>query len=204
MTVSPSRPGTATTRSDSGSPYGRPSSRTPLWVRPVRTASATGSSGTSRSAPGDAATIRPWALMTWTTAVPAATGTGSGSRLASTSAATSRAVCRAELSRPRFSVMLSVPISRMATPASETARPAAAVSVSRARRLRRRHQTTSPCGRRRVPESRVTGPRIIAARRLSPRPWRAGIPPRAASAGPPARTARRSCAAGSRRRPRPR
>ena len=147
MTISPRLPGTAATRSDSGSPYGRPSSGTPVWVRAAASAWAAGSRGTSRSAPAEAATIRPWALMTWTTAVPAATGTGLGSRFASTSAATSRAVCRAELSRPRSSVTPSALISRMATAASATASPPAAVSVSRARRLRRRHQTASPGGR---------------------------------------------------------
>ncbi len=95
ITTWPPFAGAATTRSGPGSPYGSPRSRV---ARPVRTAAERArpeSSGTSRSAPGEAAMIRLDAPSTCTVTVPPATGTGSGNRSAFTSAATPLAPCSA-------------------------------------------------------------------------------------------------------------
>jgi hypothetical protein len=132
--------GTATTRIRYGIPNGRPSSST---ARPVRTAAAAwagGNSGTSRSAPGEASTIRPSGPSTWMVSVPATTGTGSGSgRFPLASAATSCPPCRALLSTPRVREAWSVPRSSIAPASRATARPTVVIMVTLARRLRRRH-----------------------------------------------------------------
>ncbi len=135
----PSAP-TATTRSSDGMPSGGPASMRPWPVRAAARACAGGSSGTSRSAPGDTSVIRPWASSTWMVIVPDPTGTGSGSRFWSISAATSTAPCRAESSSPRIRDSRSALTSSTAAAARATASPAEVIRVSRARRLRRRHQ----------------------------------------------------------------
>ena len=180
MTTCWPRAGTATTRSTDGMPSGGPAS---IRARPVRAASracAGASIGTSRSAPGDTSTIRPAALSTWTVTVSGGTGTGLGSRPWSRSVATSTAPCRAEPSSPLISADRSALASSSAARASATARPAEVISVSRARRLRRRHHPATVSRRRR----------------------RAGSLPRAPSAGHFSRTGCRSCVAHTPRRPR--
>jgi len=173
---------TATTRSSDGRPSGGPASMRPCPVRAAARACAGGRRGTRRSAPGDTSVIRPWASSTWMVIAPDPTGTGSGSRFWSISAATSAAPCRAESSSPRIRDSRSALTSSTAAAARATASPAEVTSVSRARRLRCRHHRAT----------------------VSRRQPRAGSPPRARSAGHFGRTARRSCVAGIPRRPRPR
>ena len=135
---------TATTRISDGMPSGGPASVRAWPVRAAASAWAGGSIGTSRSAPGETLVIRPLASSTWMVSVPGATGTGLGSRFWSISAATSTAPCRADRSSPRMSDARSALTRSTAARARASASPAEVASVSRARRLRRRHHPATP------------------------------------------------------------
>src|SRR5215472_671104 len=150
ITVSPVWVGTDTTRSMYGMPYGRPSSSTARPVRASARAWRSGSSGTRRSAPGEASMTKPRESSTWRVSVPAATGTGFGSLFLSASAATSCAPCLAVLSTSWVSDARSVARSSMAPTIRATASPAVVMTVRRPRRLRCRHHRdtarSSPVG----------------------------------------------------------
>src|SRR5579871_588185 len=121
-------------------PNGRPSISTARPVLAALAARVMGSSGTSRSAVGEPFTIRPSAPSTWTVSVPATTTGSGGGWFPLISAATSCPPCRAVLSTSRVRDAWSVPRSSIAPATRATARASVVIIVTRARRLRRRHQ----------------------------------------------------------------
>ncbi len=158
--------GTATTRIRYGMPNGRPSSSVARPFLAAAAAWAGGSSGTSRSAVGEASTIRPPGPSTCTVSVPATTGTGLGrGRFELARAATSRAPCRAVLSTPLVSVARSSLRSSIAAATRATASPTVVVTVTRARRLRlRHHRGTDSITARSCPQPPSTARRYPAPR----------------------------------------
>src|ERR1700735_3634866 len=161
---------------------GAPCTSTAELVLASDAACAGGRSGTSRSAPSDTLTICPEGPSTWMLTVPAATGTGSGSRSALMSAATSVAPDRALSSTDRVSETRSVFSSSRSPAISATSRPSAAIRVTRARRPRRRHQRTStgpsPCRSHHRPDRWARRPNRWARRpnRWARRPNRPARP----------------------------
>src|SRR6266508_448761 len=149
------RAGQLITRSGASCP-----SRSPATDRGRRSAASAScspeSSGTAWSLPADAASTRPSPSTTWTSTDPApATGRGVGSRSEPASAATSCARCLAEASRAASSDRSRLTASSTAPATSPPATTSAASMVSRARRLRRRHQASGV--RARAPAGAATG-----------------------------------------------
>src|ERR1700722_13696799 len=160
ITSSPPAARATATRSSDGMSNGAPCTSTAECPLASASAWAGGTSGTSRSASAETLTICPDGASTWMVTVPAATGTGSGSRSALMSAATSVAPDRAVSSTDRVGDSRSVLSSSRSPATSATSRPRATMSVTRARRPRRRHHRTStgprPCPSHHGPRRRAS------------------------------------------------